>query len=68
MSYERLRVPTMAGGGGSIINFASVAAPRGTEFAGMLAQSAAKGAVLAMPRQLAVAAPLQADWPGLDFT
>src|SRR5258708_2528992 len=44
----------MAGGGGSIINFASVAALRGTEFAGMLAHSAGKGAVLAMTRQLAV--------------
>jgi NAD(P)-dependent dehydrogenase (short-subunit alcohol dehydrogenase family) len=44
----------IAGGGGSIINFASVAALRGTEFAGMLAHSAGKGAVLAMTRQLAV--------------
>jgi NAD(P)-dependent dehydrogenase (short-subunit alcohol dehydrogenase family) len=44
----------IAGGGGSIVNFASVAAFRGTEFAGMLAHSAGKGAVLAMTRQLAV--------------
>jgi len=44
----------LAGGGGSIINFASVAALRGTKFAGMLAHSAGKGAVLAMTRQLAV--------------
>jgi NAD(P)-dependent dehydrogenase (short-subunit alcohol dehydrogenase family) len=43
----------IAAGGGSIINFASVAALRGTEFAGMLAHSAGKGAVLAMTRQLA---------------
>jgi NAD(P)-dependent dehydrogenase (short-subunit alcohol dehydrogenase family) len=41
-------------GGGSIINFASVAALRGTHFAGMLAHCAGKGAVLAMTRQLAV--------------
>jgi NAD(P)-dependent dehydrogenase (short-subunit alcohol dehydrogenase family) len=44
----------VAGGGGSIINFASVAALRGTDFSGMLAHSAGKGAVLAMTRQLAV--------------
>ena len=44
----------VAGGGGSIVNFASVAALRGTGFAGMLAHSAGKGAVLAMTRQLAV--------------
>jgi len=44
----------MAGGGGSIINFASVAAFRGSDFAGMLAHCAGKGAVLAMTRQLAV--------------
>jgi NAD(P)-dependent dehydrogenase (short-subunit alcohol dehydrogenase family) len=44
----------IAGGGGSIINFASVAAHRGTEIAGMLAHCAGKGAVLAMTRQLAV--------------
>jgi NAD(P)-dependent dehydrogenase (short-subunit alcohol dehydrogenase family) len=44
----------VAGGGGSIVNFASVAALRGTAFAGMLAHSAGKGAVLAMTRQLAV--------------
>jgi NAD(P)-dependent dehydrogenase (short-subunit alcohol dehydrogenase family) len=44
----------LAGGGGSIINFASVAALRGTEIAGMLAHCAGKGAVLAMTRQLAV--------------
>lgn len=44
----------IAGGGGSIINFASVAALRGTEFAGMAAHSAGKGAVLSMTRQLAV--------------
>jgi NAD(P)-dependent dehydrogenase (short-subunit alcohol dehydrogenase family) len=44
----------IAGGGGSIVNFASVAAMRGTEMAGMLAHCAGKGAVLAMTRQLAV--------------
>lgn len=44
----------LAGGGGSIVNFASVAAMRGTEMAGMLAHCAGKGAVLAMTRQLAV--------------
>jgi NAD(P)-dependent dehydrogenase (short-subunit alcohol dehydrogenase family) len=44
----------IAGGGASIINFASVAALRGTEIAGMLAHCAGKGAVLAMTRQLAV--------------
>jgi NAD(P)-dependent dehydrogenase (short-subunit alcohol dehydrogenase family) len=44
----------LAGGGASIINFASVAALRGTEIAGMLAHCAGKGAVLAMTRQLAV--------------
>jgi NAD(P)-dependent dehydrogenase (short-subunit alcohol dehydrogenase family) len=44
----------VANGGGSIVNFASVAALRGTDFAGMLAHSAGKGAVLAMTRQLAV--------------
>ncbi len=44
----------VAAGGGSIVNFASVAAHRGTPFAGMLAHSAGKGAVLAMTRQLAV--------------
>jgi NAD(P)-dependent dehydrogenase (short-subunit alcohol dehydrogenase family) len=44
----------LAGGGGSIINFASVAALRGTEMAGMLAHCAGKGAVLAMTRQLAI--------------
>lgn len=44
----------VAGGGGSIVNFASVAAHRGTEFAGMLAHSAGKGAVLSMTRQLAL--------------
>jgi NAD(P)-dependent dehydrogenase (short-subunit alcohol dehydrogenase family) len=44
----------VANGGGSIINFASVAALRGTEFAGMLAHSAGKGAILSMTRQLAV--------------
>jgi NAD(P)-dependent dehydrogenase (short-subunit alcohol dehydrogenase family) len=43
-----------AAGGGSIVNFASVAALRGTGFAGMLAHSAGKGAVLAMTRQLAL--------------
>lgn len=43
----------VAAGGGSIVNFASVAALRGTDFAGMLAHSAGKGAVLAMTRQLA---------------
>jgi NAD(P)-dependent dehydrogenase (short-subunit alcohol dehydrogenase family) len=41
-------------GGGSIVNFASVAALRGTHFAGMVAHSAGKGAVLSMTRQLAV--------------
>jgi NAD(P)-dependent dehydrogenase (short-subunit alcohol dehydrogenase family) len=44
----------IAGGGASIINFASVAALRGTEMAGMLAHCAGKGAVLAMTRQLAI--------------
>src|SRR5258708_10695171 len=44
----------IAGGGGSIINFAAVAGVRVTEFAGMLPHSAGKGAVLAMTRQLAV--------------
>jgi NAD(P)-dependent dehydrogenase (short-subunit alcohol dehydrogenase family) len=44
----------IAGGGGSIVNFASVAALRGTEMAGMLAHCAGKGAVLAMTRQLAI--------------
>jgi NAD(P)-dependent dehydrogenase (short-subunit alcohol dehydrogenase family) len=44
----------VAAGGGSIVNFASVAALRGTAFAGMLAHSAGKGAVLAMTKQLAV--------------
>jgi NAD(P)-dependent dehydrogenase (short-subunit alcohol dehydrogenase family) len=44
----------VAGGGGSIVNFASVAALRGTGMAGMLAHCAGKGAVLAMTRQLAV--------------
>jgi NAD(P)-dependent dehydrogenase (short-subunit alcohol dehydrogenase family) len=44
----------VAGGGGSIVNFASVAALRGTDFSGMLAHCAGKGAVLAMTRQLAV--------------
>lgn len=43
-----------AAGGGSIVNFASVAALRGTAFAGMLAHSAGKGAVLSMTKQLAV--------------
>jgi NAD(P)-dependent dehydrogenase (short-subunit alcohol dehydrogenase family) len=44
----------IAGGGGSIVNFSSVVAQRGSEFAGMLAHCAGKGAVLAMTRQLAV--------------
>jgi len=44
----------IASGGGSIVNFASVAALRGTEMAGMLAHCAGKGAVLAMTRQLAI--------------
>jgi len=44
----------IASGGGSIVNFASLAALRGTEMAGMLAHCAGKGAVLAMTRQLAV--------------
>ena len=46
--------PHLLGGGGAIVNFASIAALRGSEFAGMLAHSAGKGAVLAMTRQLAV--------------
>ena len=46
--------PHLLAHGGSIINFASVAAFRGTEMAGMLAHCAGKGAVLAMTRQLAV--------------
>jgi NAD(P)-dependent dehydrogenase (short-subunit alcohol dehydrogenase family) len=46
--------PHLIAGGGSIINFASVAALRGTEMAGMLAHCAGKGAVLAMTRQLAI--------------
>ena len=44
----------VAAGGGSIVNFASLAALRGSEFAGMLAHCAGKGAVLAMTRQMAV--------------
>jgi len=44
----------VAAGGGSIVNFASVVALRGTALAGMLAHSAGKGAVLSMTRQLAV--------------
>jgi NAD(P)-dependent dehydrogenase (short-subunit alcohol dehydrogenase family) len=44
----------VAGGGGAIVNFASLAALRGTEMAGMLAHSAGKGAVLAMTRQMAI--------------
>src|SRR5258708_23433912 len=44
----------IAGGGGSIINFASGAALRGTEFAGLLAHSAGKGASLPMTHHLAV--------------
>jgi len=43
----------IAGGGGAIVNFASVVAFRGAEFAGMLAHAAGKGAVLALTRQLA---------------
>jgi NAD(P)-dependent dehydrogenase (short-subunit alcohol dehydrogenase family) len=46
--------PHMLAKGGSIVNFASVAAFRGTGFAGMLAHSAGKGAVLSMTRQLAL--------------
>lgn len=46
--------PHLLAGGGAIVNFASIAALRGSEFAGMLAHSAGKGAVLAMTRQLAV--------------
>jgi NAD(P)-dependent dehydrogenase (short-subunit alcohol dehydrogenase family) len=46
--------PHLLTGGGAIVNFASIAALRGSEFAGMLAHSAGKGAVLAMTRQLAV--------------
>lgn len=44
----------VAAGGGSIVNFASLAALRGTEMVGMLAHCAGKGAVLAMTRQMAV--------------
>jgi NAD(P)-dependent dehydrogenase (short-subunit alcohol dehydrogenase family) len=44
----------VAAGGGSIVNFASVAAYRGAAFAGMLAHCAGKGAVLSMTRQLAL--------------
>jgi NAD(P)-dependent dehydrogenase (short-subunit alcohol dehydrogenase family) len=44
----------VAGGGASIVNFASVAALRGTDMGGMLAHCAGKGAVLAMTRQLAI--------------
>ena len=44
----------VSGGGGSIINFASLAASRGSEMAGMLAHCAGKGAVLSMTRQLAI--------------
>jgi NAD(P)-dependent dehydrogenase (short-subunit alcohol dehydrogenase family) len=44
----------LAAGGGSIVNFASVAALRGTDVGGMLAHCAGKGAVLAMTRQLAI--------------
>jgi NAD(P)-dependent dehydrogenase (short-subunit alcohol dehydrogenase family) len=44
----------LANGGGSIVNFASIVALRGSEVGGMLAHSAGKGAVLAMTRQLAV--------------
>jgi len=44
----------LAAGGGSIVNFASVAALRGTDMGGMLAHCAGKGAVLAMTRQLAI--------------
>lgn len=43
----------MARGGGSIINIASTAAKKGSTAQGMLAHSAAKGAVLAMTRQYA---------------
>jgi NAD(P)-dependent dehydrogenase (short-subunit alcohol dehydrogenase family) len=44
----------LAAGGGSIVNFASVAALRGTDMGGMLAHCAGKGAVLSMTRQLAI--------------
>jgi NAD(P)-dependent dehydrogenase (short-subunit alcohol dehydrogenase family) len=44
----------LAAGGGSIVNFASVAALRGTDMGGMLAHCVGKGAVLAMTRQLAI--------------
>lgn len=43
-----------ASGNASIINFASVAAMRGSRGIGMTAHSAGKGAILAMTRQLAV--------------
>lgn len=41
-------------GGGSIINFASVNAQRGSTNFGMVAHCAGKGAVMAMTRQLAI--------------
>jgi len=44
----------MNAGGGSIINFASVAAARGHEGIGMVAHAAGKGAVLSMTKQIAV--------------
>lgn len=43
----------VAGGSGSIVNFASVSAFRGNRRLGMLAHCAAKGAVLGMTRQIA---------------
>jgi NAD(P)-dependent dehydrogenase (short-subunit alcohol dehydrogenase family) len=44
----------MRSGGGSIINFSSVAAARGHEGIGMVAHAAGKGAVFSMTKQLAV--------------
>jgi NAD(P)-dependent dehydrogenase (short-subunit alcohol dehydrogenase family) len=46
--------PYLADGGGSIINFASVSAFRGSTTFGMIAHCAGKSAVLGMTRQLAV--------------
>jgi NAD(P)-dependent dehydrogenase (short-subunit alcohol dehydrogenase family) len=43
-----------AGGGGAIINFASVNAQRGSSGLGMVAHCAGKGAVMAMTRQMAI--------------
>jgi NAD(P)-dependent dehydrogenase (short-subunit alcohol dehydrogenase family) len=44
----------VAAGGGSIINFASVNALRGSANMGMVAHCAGKAAVLAMSRQIAI--------------